>query len=867
MKIALVIKMLHRYFATILMLLTFLASSKGMAAPKGTNITGDIPKEFLPLFEAMLKPENTAVSNCMNLLNLIHAIRRMDEGKVQSLLTTNCQLKNFKNETTNPLLLALEARAQAPHNQHDIRDRIITIVVDHYSFVMPSTSNDLFFDLAIRINHEQTVKKMLREKYPVLASKIVDTLVLRSKSTASEHTRRDEIIAALFNHLPSISPTEIRNLFDITIRTNHGPTIRTLLLTKKYPPIFDEIILALNLRASTTTAAERTDRDAVITSLLTHYVFASETEKSNLFQLALRLQHEVTIRHILAANYHPTAQEILLTLRYNQSEPIMRSLSNMMEFLDGEDRNAVCSTLFALKNANIRFFLPWVQKIDPYFQIPRDQGGESFLHFAVLDNNEEKVIAGLQAGCNPNMTDSRGRIPLQIALRENRGPIIRALMPSFINTQPTAAIADVAQTLNGSTDWCESCLENEQLAKKLFSISFERKWIVLVNAVLERYPEALHWPSSERGQSYEKLAKKLPKGTTTDKAFRLLTLAYTAPELILLSEIVEQIEWLRDRVFHLKMQSILESPDEKILCERISSFLKGTPEEDRMGLFHEHIKTMLEHIPADHFARMPYEKIGFFGSPAKDHAITYIKSICQHYQINVPQEKITKIREWRKIQTLENKIKLNRNDRVANLVARPGTFECGICLEDKDRGLHCENCDVFICLSDLERMLLGEDVATCPEPSCRKNLHPATFPKEISENVRIRKTRLFYVSMLEAKKTPVYWCLHSDCQMPLFNTRDKCSHCDQGARNMAATAESEAYIQSQLAIGHIKICPNCKNGIEKNRDEDGCNHITCKKCKYEFCWLCRAVRKTCGPSPTRQCSCPGYGAAPASRRN
>jgi len=147
--------------------------------------------------------------------------------------------------------------------------------------------------------------------------------------------------------------------------------------------------------------------------------------------------------------------------------------------------------------------------------------------------------------------------------------------------------------------------------------------------------------------------------------------------------------------------------------------------------------------------------------------------------------------------TTENDAKENTPDECETCYASPVEYyklQCGheICIE---------------CLKAILSTAFNENSvqsARCPNTSCKKPFSDKDY----------RKMRPF-------------------ARQEVPKIKQKIS---DNAREVALN-DNEEFMS--WARKNAKPCPRCNVPIEKNQ---GCNHMKCKKCKYDFCWLCLCSR-------------------------
>eukprot|EP00762_Andalucia_godoyi_P000308 ANDGO_03212.mRNA.1 E3 ubiquitin-protein ligase dbl4 len=188
---------------------------------------------------------------------------------------------------------------------------------------------------------------------------------------------------------------------------------------------------------------------------------------------------------------------------------------------------------------------------------------------------------------------------------------------------------------------------------------------------------------------------------------------------------------------------------------------------------------------------------------------------------------------------------------------------CNICFDQKDGSEMCAvSCNHFFCACCYRGYLeskLNEGpsviLTTCPFPKCTCVVSEDCF-RDLMAADCVTRYETFLTRSFVDDNPNVRWCPAPNCgnavsaENAKWNTVCECScqkrfcfGCGADPHNPAPckvvkdwmSREVKESATSEWLVKNTRDCPKCSVRIHK---DGGCNHVTCSKCRYEFCWIC-----------------------------
>jgi len=136
---------------------------------------------------------------------------------------------------------------------------------------------------------------------------------------------------------------------------------------------------------------------------------------------------------------------------------------------------------------------------------------------------------------------------------------------------------------------------------------------------------------------------------------------------------------------------------------------------------------------------------------------------------------------------------------------------------------------------------------TCPAFNCPVTLYEEELKQYLDPPDYDKYQRFLREAELE-QNPDLRWCPKVNCTGYDYGAIDKhklnccvchfayCFYCLEPWHSAnKCKAEAERRLDRWAKTHNAKFCPRCRARIEKQL---GCNHMTCVRCRYEFCWLC-----------------------------
>lgn len=147
--------------------------------------------------------------------------------------------------------------------------------------------------------------------------------------------------------------------------------------------------------------------------------------------------------------------------------------------------------------------------------------------------------------------------------------------------------------------------------------------------------------------------------------------------------------------------------------------------------------------------------------------------------------------------------------------------------------------------TDCNACLLQRDIHNHADPEVAKTYDKCLASVFVSTNPDLRNcpnekcNKIMTISAIRQGLVAECTCGARICWLCKEAAHDPCS-----CENKAKWEEADINKVSDGVVNVVaKHCPKCNTIIQKDK---GCNHITCGRCRHQFCWMCLADWKTHG---------------------
>eukprot|EP00898_Chlorokybus_atmophyticus_P002061 jgi/Chlat1/2856/Chrsp194S03011 len=186
-------------------------------------------------------------------------------------------------------------------------------------------------------------------------------------------------------------------------------------------------------------------------------------------------------------------------------------------------------------------------------------------------------------------------------------------------------------------------------------------------------------------------------------------------------------------------------------------------------------------------------------------------------------------------------------------------FECSICRNEGLLNTTALPCGHRYCNDCWRRYLSirieeGDTQIRCPAYKCSLLVTEDLVLAVCSQSIAA-KYKDFLLNSFVDDSVGVVWCPAPDCGLSVDTTHSSsqfvtcrrnhefCSRCRMENHAPAGCEVVKSWLKKcdddsetyNWISANTQDCPKCHSTIEKN---GGCNHMTCRKCKHEFCWVC-----------------------------